>query len=74
MYMFTGMKKIQEFISHEENLFELCNQNFEIAQSLKSTFVNFFKLDTKVFRILLNNLILNNFNHSINIKKKGKYR
>lgn len=46
------MKKIQEFISHEENLEKICNHDMKMVKSLKSTFVNFFKLDSKVITFI----------------------
>jgi hypothetical protein len=45
----AGMKKIQEHISHDENLITICNNDLDMANQIKSVFVNFFKLDKKVF-------------------------
>jgi hypothetical protein len=44
----AGMKKIQEFISHEQHLSEICNENEKRVESLRSVFAQFFKLDTEV--------------------------
>jgi glutathione synthase len=45
----AGMKKVQEFISHENNLLELCDNNQDLTDSLKSVFAEFFRLDNEVF-------------------------
>ena len=39
------MKKIQEYISHEENLSELCNKDKTKIDAFKSVSAEFFKLD-----------------------------
>jgi hypothetical protein len=44
----AGMKKIQEYMSHERNLLELCNNNQTLCDSLLSVFAGFFRLDNKV--------------------------
>jgi hypothetical protein len=47
------MKKIQEFVSHHENLVEICNDNHEMVESLKETFVDIFKLDKRVIKMII---------------------
>ena len=44
----AGMKKLQEFISHEKNLTELCEYDQNKVESLQSVFAQFFKLDSLV--------------------------
>lgn len=54
----AGMKKIQEFISHEQNLIELCNNNKKLSDSFKSVFADFFRLDSEVSLLNLKPIIL----------------
>jgi len=52
----AGMKKIQEYMSHENNLLELCNNDQALSDSLRSVFAGFFRLDNQEnFNKLLNN-------------------
>ena len=42
------MKKIQEFISYEENLKELLDNDENLIKSIKAVFAEFFKLEKNV--------------------------
>ena len=42
------MKKIQEFISYEENLNDLLNNDENLVKSIKAVFAEFFKLENNV--------------------------
>jgi hypothetical protein len=43
-----GMKKIQEFISYEENLTDLLNNDENLITLIRAVFAEFFKLDNNV--------------------------
>ena len=42
------MKKIQEFISYEENLNDLLNDDENLVTSIRAVFAEFFKLNNNV--------------------------
>ena len=42
------MKKIQEFISYEENLTDLLNNDENLITLIRAVFAEFFKLDNNV--------------------------
>ena len=60
VYSFLGMKKIQEFISYEQNLNDLLDNDEQSISSMKAVFAEFFKLDKKVFEIKNEQLFFNN--------------
>jgi hypothetical protein len=52
----AGMKKIQEHISIEKNLMEICDHDKDLVESLRDVFAKFLKLDTDAnFEEVFNN-------------------
>ena len=45
----TGMKKVQEYLTYEENLQELCGNDNLLVNSFRSVFANFLSLNDQVF-------------------------